>query len=580
MSSPPVREPRLVLRFALYAGAAFALAVALSVLLLRWNAMERAQGRILDDAHFIADRLEKDDIVRTAFRWPPPAGAAGEDQLLFLDDLLNHEVVAADVARVTLYAPSGRITYSSEHGVIGATAQRPEVVRAALAGRPSASRERLQTASGAGEEALAAYVPVHWVFEPGVPRGVLEIARPYAPIAADIRQDVLLQAGGITLALLVLYLSLLPIMRRTTRTLAERNRQLASQASELRLTMAQASHGILLCDQEGTLLEVNETLARLSGYAIEELVGMNVRDLLDPEELERVPLRFSEMLEGATIVQPRRLRRKDGTLAPTEFHGTMLEDGRLYAGVVDVAERERVERELREAYRAEALGRLAGGIAGDYGRLMFDVAREGVELRELLPAGSELVRHVDAILEAARQGASLTRQLHEFAEMPQGEREELELNRVLDDVRPALELVAGDDVELVLEPGDDVPPVRAERARLERLVTDLAMNARHAAQGGRLVVSTGAVDFGRRGAARPRDANTRLPAGRYAVLTVGRSGGGVDETGERIALGLAAVYALVQPSGGTIGVETDPGVGTTIRVYLPAADELAAAAVA
>jgi PAS domain S-box-containing protein len=538
------RPPRLVLRFALFAALALVLAVLAGLLFARAQANERAQQRVLDAANAIATRLGHDDLARTAFTWPPLAGA--RDQRAFLDDVLELELLGTDVRRVTLFSPNGRVTYSSDRSLVGKVAQDGGKVQRAL-GHATAGG----TSYIGDERVIESYVPVHWALAPATPRGVLAVARDYGPVAAEVRQDFLVQAGAITLALLVLYLALLPIMRRVTRSLR------ASEAS-FRALMEQSSDGIVVFDAEGTVLQANHAFSDLTGRRHAELPETPLHAVFVPDDVAQTPLRLPELLAGETVLQERRLLRADGSEALVEVHASLLEDGRIQASVRDLTERRRVERELREAQKAEALGKLAAGAADDFGAVLAQVAAA-------LADGD-----VQETLAATKRGARLVRQLHSFAERPVSSPEVMDLNSLLEGALHRLRRHLGGAIELHLAPGEQLHPVRADPEQIEQVVLDLALSARDSMpRGGSLTIATGNVDFARRGNGRSQGAH-----GEFAMLSFSDTAEAAD-TSERFGLGLATALVVVQQSGGTIGVETTPGAGTTVRVYLPRAAGIA-----
>jgi len=158
-----------------------------------------------------------------------------------------------------------------------------------------------------------------------------------------------------------------------------------------------------------------------------------------------------------------------------------------------------------------------------------------------------------------------------------GSRQELnpviiDLNELLDSRRDLLREVAGPDAEVMFRPGDELEQVYADPVQLERVIVDLVLHSRSAMlSGGTVTVETASVDFGQNGRSR------RSGGGRRVMLAIGDTGGETgDENGDRLGLGLATVYGVVHQSGGSIGIESEPGEGTTVRIYLPVAEVLAA----
>jgi signal transduction histidine kinase len=230
----------------------------------------------------------------------------------------------------------------------------------------------------------------------------------------------------------------------------------------------------------------------------------------------------------------------------------------------DVSER----KQLREAQKAEAVGRFASGIADDFSELVDTIAVHADELALRIGSDPDVV----AIRSQLAATYALTLQLRAI-----GSRQELspvivDLNDLLDSRRDLLREVAGPHVDVVLRPSAGVEKVYADPLQLERVIVDLVLHARSAMPtGGTVTVETASVDFGQNGRSR------RSGAGRHVMLAIGDTGGETgDENGERLGLGLATVYGVVHQSGGSIGVESEPGEGTTVRIYLPVAEVLAA----
>jgi CheY-like chemotaxis protein len=206
----------LYLRFAVLAGVALALAGTASVLLTRADVANRAQLDVYRDAAFMAQRLGRDDLARTALGEP----ASGDMQVL-LDDIFGAAAVSPGIVRVTLTRPDGTVTYSSDHELIGMPTDRPDLLQRAFdEGRAYA------VGSAGGRKVLVSYVPVRWLLSnDGRPSGVVGVYRDYAPVAKAIRDGVRMQAVTTALALLLLYAALFPILRSIKRTLAARNRE-------------------------------------------------------------------------------------------------------------------------------------------------------------------------------------------------------------------------------------------------------------------------------------------------------------------------------------------------------------------
>lgn len=554
--------PRLSLRFAVYAGVAVLLAGAASVFAGKLYATERAKQDVSADARFLADRLGRDDLARAALHGP-----ADGDERAQLDELFHREALGPSTSRVSVVDREGRITYSTDHSLIGTTVRDLDLLGEALAGRPAHGVAE----TGAGR-VVESYVSLHWLLaDPSWPAGALAVERDYALVAAAIREDVRIQSVGILLALLLLYVSLFPILGRVTRTLAERNRELVASEAQYRALTEQASDAIFVTDSAGVVLETNEQACALLGRTGEQIRGRSFGDFIDPDELARTPLRLEELRSGETILHDRALVRPDGSPVLGELHSRMLEDGRILVSVRDVTDRRQAEEAVRRAERAEASERLALGIAHDFDRLLVGAGASIRALTADIGEGDPLRRHADDLADAAGQAAALIEQMEAFGRKREpGRPRVLELGEFVERLEPELRRAVARRVEVVLDLAETPGRVQVDPVRLEQLVLGLAINAREGMGEGTVTVRVENVDFGRRSA--PRGGNSQVDPGRYVMLSIADTGRPADTGDERLGLGLAALVGLVKQSGGTMGVEAEPGVGTTVRVYLPRVD--------
>ena len=231
----------------------------------------------------------------------------------------------------------------------------------------------------------------------------------------------------------------------------------------------------------------------------------------------------------------------------------------------------------------EAVGRLAGGVAHDFNNLL-GIVTACTELLRSRVAG-ESVEYIDNIREAAKRGASLTRQLLAFSRRQPAQSQLVDLNDRLRDVSKLLKPLMGDDVEIVLRAHSSEAVVEADPGHLDQIMVNLAVNARDAMpRGGRLVIETSVSDFDESFA----QEHAPMTAGRYVMMAISDNGIGMDEatrsrifepffttkeTGKGTGLGLATVYGIVKQSGGHIWVYSEVGHGTTFKIYLPSADK-------
>jgi len=348
-------------------------------------------------------------------------------------------------------------------------------------------------------------------------------------------------------------------------------------------------------DESGRIVLVNSQTEALFGYLRDELLGEPVEML--------VPERFRGSHPGhraAYFAEPRTRpmgvglelfgRRRDGSEFPAEISLSSIEtdNGRLATAAIrditDRAEGERekaLQRQLDRARRLESVGQLAGGIAHDFNNILGVILNYAQFVDEELDAGSRAKQDVVEIRRAAERAAALTRQLLIFSRREVAKPEILYLRDVVSDLANLLRRALGERVELTTRFDEEKLAIEIDPGQLEQVLVNLAVNARDAMpEGGRLVVEVESVELDEEYA----DLHPDTEAGRYARLKVSDTGEGMDaETLERVfepffttkedgtGLGLATVYGIVTGAGGRVDLYSEPGVGTTVKVHLPAA---------
>jgi PAS domain S-box-containing protein len=271
------------------------------------------------------------------------------------------------------------------------------------------------------------------------------------------------------------------------------------------------------------------------------------------------------------------------------------ETGRVLAGafvVRDLTERKRVEEHLRQAQRMEATGRLAGGVAHEVNNMMTVILGFCTFLAKSLGDADERQEDVAQIARAAERSADVSRQLLAYSRRQLLQPRVLELNSVLIGMESVLRRLMGEDRDVVLRLGSDPRWIKTDRTQLEQVILNLSLNARDAMpQGGRLAIETGTTvldnEYARRHPA------TLVRPGQYVLLTVSDTGRGMDPdtqaqifdpffttkpVGHGTGLGLSMAYGIVKQSGGYIWVYSEPGEGTTFKIYLPQVEETGEAA--
>src|SRR5579884_29297 len=312
-------------------------AVAIGSWLARADATSRARADVSSDAAFLADKLGRDDLSRNAFLWPLRLPGLTAQ----LDDFLDPQNAAQDATRVALATPDGIVTYSSDHRGVGARLARIPI------GAHVVQRD--------GKRVLETWVPVTWVLDPSKPRGYLGFDRDYAPVAAQIHDATLVEIGTLALALLLLYLAMLPIMHRLTASL----RQALAERKRLAAIVESSNDGIVGRDAEGRITSWNRAAEQLYGWHEDEALGKTI-DFL-------VPLAKPDELDALAGTRELHLR-KDGRLVLVSVSVSPIRDdeGGLVGSsliVRDVTAVANLEKELREAQRQEAVARFATAMA-------------------------------------------------------------------------------------------------------------------------------------------------------------------------------------------------------------------------
>jgi PAS domain S-box-containing protein len=337
-------------------------------------------------------------------------------------------------------------------------------------------------------------------------------------------------------------------------------------------------------------LEANDAAIRRYGYTRDEFRSLTVLDIVTTDQ---APLLVAvKSIPDLHRWGPWKNRLKDGSLIEVMVTSIRLvydgHDARLIV-VDDLSERKTLEGQLQQSQRLETVGQLAGGIAHDFNNLLAVILNYADFLAEELPQG-DLRHDVEEIQHAATRAADLTRQLLIFARREVADPQVLDLNAIVAGVENMLRRTIGEDIELVLSLGDDLPCVRADPGQIEQVFLNLTVNARDAMPGGgRLIVETSAVelsgvsDTGRLGVA----------PGPYVRLSVSDTGVGMSPevaaralepffttkpAGQGTGLGLATVYGIVSGAGGNISLHSESGIGTRVTIHLPAIDEPATAA--
>ena len=497
----------------------------------------------------------------------------------------------------------GRLLLLVAGGAVPALALGSAATCVALGSTPGSARVSLAVA---GLSLVAGLVAARLNVR-GMVRGLRELAEGAAPTCCGIREidDVA------------------DSLRRAREEQARFTAALRETEARFRATFEQAAVGLAHVGLDGRWLLVNTRLCEKLGYTREELLAKTFQDITHPEDLDTDLACVRQMLEGeiASYALEKRYFRKDGSIIWTnltvalvrgaegapQYFISVIEDisrrrqaedaardsevrlhdlvGTLEMRVrEEVAAREAAQARAAHAERMQALGQLAGGIAHDFNNVL-QAAQGGAAMIAHRADDADAVRRIARlILDGTARGASITRRLLAFARRGDQRAELVELGAVLDGLREILIHALGPTIAIRIDLEPDLPPLLADKGQIETALVNLATNARDAMpRGGTLTFAAcrEVLESPPAGAAKPSPA-----PGRYVRLSVMDSGTGIDKTtldrvcepffttkppGQGTGLGLAMAKGFAEQSGGGLGIESAPGRGTTITLWLPEA---------
>jgi PAS domain S-box-containing protein len=341
------------------------------------------------------------------------------------------------------------------------------------------------------------------------------------------------------------------------------------------------------------ILAANNAAIERYGWSREEFLKMTIADLRPPPD--ELPQRMLDLAKnpagGAATFRGQRHRKKDGTIIEVEITSRAIEfDGQPAALslAADVTDRNRIEGQLRQSQKMEALGQLTGGIAHDFNNILnvilanIDIMQEE-EGEKLTPTAKDRLRRMASAVDRAAQ---FTRQLLSFSRKQPLRAQVIDVNELVADTAKLLKRTLGSQVEMDAVLSGDLWPVKVDRSQLEAALVNLCVNARDAMpDGGKLLIETRNETLDQEYVAR----NSDVVVGDYAVLAVTDSGAGMGPAelahvfdpffttkapGKGTGLGLSMVYGFIKQSEGQIRVDSTPGRGTTFKIHLPRTAEL------
>ncbi len=460
--------------------------------------------------------------------------------------------------------------------------------------------ERIQMAEG-DKQGLHyhASIPL-WVGDNVV--GVLNLAGPNEGMFSEADLEILYGIGN----QIAVALERAHLIGQLESKVEERTRGLQAEISErkrteaaLRLSEEQFRRvfeagpvGMAIIEPNLRIASGNPALGEMLGYSLEELKGFGISELPCSEDAEEHFNNFRRLFSGEIPSYQAEVRylTKSGQVAWANLTASVIhgEEGNplfAIAIVEDVTERKQLEMQLRQAVKLEAIGRLAGGVAHDFNNILTVICGFGQLLLEQSAPEDPGRPHVEQILKSADRAAALTRQLLAFGRRQVLAPEVLDLNATAHEISKMLLRLLGEDIDLVWHLSPNIGRVKVDRGQIEQVIMNLVVNARDAMpRGGKLTLETAEIELDESYAR----AHVGVTPGPYVMLALSDTGVGMNketlahifepffttkEKGQGTGLGLATVYGIVKQSGGNIWVYSEPGQGTTFKIYLPRVEE-------
>lgn len=380
-------------------------------------------------------------------------------------------------------------------------------------------------------------------------------------------------------------------LQATNDALAEREENLRNSEERYRYAARVSNDAVYDWDVASNRFEWNEGLQDLFGYPAEE-IGTTIEwivGLLHPEDTKRVMDSFYAVFNkggGSRWKADYRLRRKDGKYANAEGRAYIVraEDGepkRVIGAISDRTQQQSLEGQLRQSQKMEAIGRLAGGIAHDFNNVLTVIRISSEFLLADIPESDERRHDAQEIMKAADRASRLTRQLLAFSRHQVLSPRLLSLNEIISGMDGMLRRVVPENIDLITQLDPKLAQVKADAGQMEQVILNLVINGADAMpRGGRLAIRTSNVEVDASFSASHLD----VPVGHYVCTTVSDSGFGMDQEtvarifepffttkgiGKGTGLGLSTVHGIVTQSGGKIWVYSEPGLGTTFKIFLP-----------
>ncbi|RME99046.1 MAG: PAS domain S-box protein [Chloroflexi bacterium] len=349
----------------------------------------------------------------------------------------------------------------------------------------------------------------------------------------------------------------------------------------------QSAESVVITDTDGTIMYVNPAFEQITGFSQQEALGQNPRILKSGRQSDAFYADLWNTITAGRVWQGRIINKKkdgalfteDATISPVRDHDGVIVN--FVAVKRDISRELELEEQYYQAQKMEAIGRLTGGIAHDFNNLLTAINGFAELAQMQTPENDPRHALIGNVVRSGQRAANLVGQLMAFSRKQIIEPEKLDLNEVVTELDKMLRRIIGENIELatVLEPNLGI--IKADRGQLGQVLVNLVVNARDAMpNGGKLTIETHNVELDNTALA----THVAAQAGPYVLLTVTDTGTGMTgdvlqhifepffttkEMGQGTGLGLATVYGIIKQNQGNIRVYSEPGLGTTFRIYLP-----------
>ncbi len=423
----------------------------------------------------------------------------------------------------------------------------------------------------------------HQGYKVGDIRGGLGISIPLAPyLAAEKREKT-----GVAGTHFLLWIIGAVGIAISTRSLQTKQLAISESEEKYRLLFQNHPNPMWVYDSETLrFLMINDAAVQQYGFSRQEFLSMTIKDIRPPEDVEKLMQKVAEVSDGIDHAGIWRHLKKDGTLIFVEIttHSLLFEGRRAELVIAsDVTKRMKLEDQLRHAQKMEAVGRLAGGVAHDFNNILTAIIGYSSLLLMKMKSEEPLRHNAEEIIASAQRGAALTQHLLAFSRKQVSNPRPVNLNSIIQRIEGLLRRLIGEDITLVTKTEEGELIVVADSGQIEQILMNLATNARDSmSNSGTLTIETSTFVLDERFIA----AHAYGKKGLYAMIAMTDTGMGMDqhtasrifepffttkEVGRGTGLGLSMAYGIMKQHEGYINVYSEPGVGTTFKLYLPIA---------